>query len=94
MTMNDDLLARYLQSVGMAALVTHLDLFRSHRSDQGAAAARQVATGWKPDASRTRVSKARTIIASGRLADALDLIAGARVPEDVQSAARHLCATL
>ena len=92
--MDDDLLARYLQSVGMAALVTHLELYRSPRTDEGAAAALEAATGWKPNACRTRVSKARTIIASGRLGDALDLIASARVPEDVQSAARRLRAAL
>ena len=78
----------------MAALVTHLDLFRSPRSDEGAAGALEGATGWKPNACRTRVSKARAIIAAGRLADALDLIASAKVPEDVQSAARKVRAAL
>ncbi len=75
-------------------MTTHLALFRSTLSGEGAAAALNAATGWTPDACRTRVSKARAIIAAGRLADALDSIAVARVPDDVQRAARGLRAAL
>jgi hypothetical protein len=92
--MNDDMLHRYLQSVGMAAFVTHLDLFRSRLSDEGAAAALEGVTGWQPNACRTRVSKARAIIAADQLANGLDLIARARVPENIQSSARAARAEL
>ena len=86
--MTDDQLERLLRSVGKAAFVTHLGLFQSNRSIEGAAADLMAAEGWKPRASRTRVSNARSIIEAGRLADALHIIAAARVPQDVQRAAR------
>ena len=75
-------------------MVTHLARYRSPRSDKDAAAALNAATGWTTDACRTRVTKARAIIAAGRLGDALDRIASAQVPEEEQKAARKLRAAL
>jgi len=92
--MDDDQLARHLQSVGLAAMVTHIALFRSTLSGESAATALTAATGWTQDACRTRVSKARAIIAAGRLGDALARIAVARVNSEVQRAARRLRAAL
>ena len=89
--MTDDQLARAIQSVGMAALVTHLPLFRSAISNEGAAAALNLRTSWAPTGCRTRVWYARTIIEAGRLNDALGLIADAsRVPKTVRDTARQL----
>lgn len=86
--MTEDQLERHLQSVGKAAFVTHLALFQSNGSNDAAAGELEGLTGWKPLACRTRVSKARAIIEAGRLADALKIIALARVPDAVQKAAR------
>ena len=89
--MTNDQLARAIQSVRMAALVTHLPLFRSAMSKESSAAALNSRTVWAPTGCRTRVWYARTIIASDRLNDALDLIVDAsRVPNTVRDAARQL----
>jgi hypothetical protein len=88
--MTDEQLARHLQSVGKAAFVTHLDLFRSSLSGEAAADRLAALTGWSPDACRTRVSKARAILAAGRLADALAQIVDAKVNDDVRRAARRV----
>ena len=89
--MTDEQLARAIQSVGMAALVTHLPLFLSAMSNNGAAAALNSRTGWAPKGCRTRVWCARTNIKAGRLNDALDLNAEAtRVQKTLRDAARQL----
>jgi len=92
--MDDDQLARHLQSLGLAATVTHIALFRSTRSSEGPATAQNAATSWTPDAGRTRVSKVRAIIAAGRLGYAPARIAVARLPSDMQRAARRQRAAL
>ncbi len=86
--MTDDLLRRCLQSVGMTAFVTHLDLFEGAQTTGDAAADLQVRSGWTSHACRSRISTARRILASGRKADALDLIARSRLPDEIRDAAR------
>ena len=87
--MDDATLQRRLQSVGMAAFVTHLALFDGGLRDADATAALHSLTGWKPKATRTRVTNARAILAAGRRHDALALIAASdRVSDAIRAAAR------
>jgi len=48
--MTDDQLAREIQAVGKAALVTHLPLFRSAGLNEGAVAALNLRKGWSQQA--------------------------------------------
>ena len=87
--MTDDELLRAMQSVGFAAFVTHLDVFRSGQTSATAVTALKDRTGWKESGCRTRENRARAILTAGRLRDALDMIAASdRMDEIVRAAAR------
>lgn len=89
--MTDAELLRALRSVGMAALVAHLDLFRAPGDAATRAETLRLRTGWAATACRTRVSYAAAIIAAGRLGDALALIAAAeRVSPEIRRRARQI----
>lgn len=75
--MTDAELQRALRSVGMAALVTHPDLFQSPADPASRAETLALRTGWAATACRTRVNYAQAILTAGRLRDALELIAAA-----------------
>ena len=86
--MNDEQFLCALRSVGMTAFVTHLALFEGPLRDADATAHLQDLTGWKPKATRARVSNARSILGHGRRADALRAIAGSSLPDPIRDMAR------
>lgn len=93
--MTDAELIRALRSVGLAAFVDHITIFDSPLSGAEAAAELQERTGWAAPACRTRVARARRVIAAGRVAAALEQIAGSgRVSAQTRSKARALMATV
>jgi hypothetical protein len=87
--MTDESLLRLLRSVGMTAFVEHLDLFKSGLSGSDAATELQSQTGWTSSACKTRVSKARSILAQGHEKDALRLIIASKLPAALREAARR-----
>ncbi|MFE3835477.1 hypothetical protein [Pseudogemmobacter sonorensis] len=89
--MDDDRLRAALRAIGMAAFVRHLDLFKGPQGHAEAAAELQGRSGWTAHSCRSRVSKARAILASGREGDALAMIAASeRVEADTSRAARAI----
>lgn len=91
--MTDDQLLRALRSVGYAAFVNHLELFRAATDSATAAETLHLQTGWAATACRTRVNAAHAILRAGRLADALALIAAAeRVSPQTRAKARQASA--
>lgn len=89
--MTDAQLQRALQSVGLAAFVTHLELFQGAEDTAGAAARLQAATGWAETACLTRVRYARAILAAGRRNDALARVAQSdKVAQATRALARQM----
>lgn len=91
--MTDAQLQTALRSMGMGCFVTHLALFRNDRlGNQDVAAILEKHDTAK--AAQTRTSNARRILATGRLRDALLLIASANVEDAIRDAARAELAKL
>ncbi|WP_400767254.1 hypothetical protein [Methylosinus sporium] len=90
--MNDQQLARSLQTVGMACFVRYFSIFKDSSLLNADVAALIVAKEkYKERATLTRVSQARRIIREGRAVDALRMIASAtNVEADASSRARSL----
>ncbi len=82
---------RALQSVGMAAFIDHFDIFAGPLDAGKAAAVLTKRMGWDIGGSRTRVNRARAIIAAGQTDRAFArVIAATRVSVETQQAARRL----
>jgi hypothetical protein len=82
-------LIRKLRSVGYSCFVKYLPLFEGRQPSYEAAAYLEEKECFTAPASRTRVSNARSILASGQRDAALRVIAEAsKVPEAVREAAR------
>ncbi len=93
--MNNDYLARKLNSVGKQAFVEHFALFKSHASEQinrNKAIDKLVKLGVSNDAGASiRVGNAKAIFIAHREIDALNIvIESARVPLSIKSEARRL----
>lgn len=89
--MTEEQLDRALRSVGMAAFVQHMALWEGGLDTARATEALHLATGWKPKASRTRVTNARAILKAGMRRAALERVVSA---DKVDDAARDLARRL
>ena len=95
--MNEEQLARNLQSVGMQVFVKHFDVFASNRSREDVIEVLRASTNYTEKSCVSRTGHARAILAAGLGNQALNMVVSSdssRITEEIRALARELANAL